>query len=474
MDKIEAILDRIPKFYVRDKASKIYGVLKAFASEFDIAEAEYINRADNAIGIMDTDPRDLDWRWGEFLGVHRLINETDESYRMRLVNTINSLHGGTADAIRYAVALILGIADDDVRMKRQILIYDAWKYPNSPEGMKAYGNFMIVVKFDGDSDFDDIYYNGIESDIANVVSVVKAAGTNCAVVFGCTSNEFVGQFHHHQLIPFTQDDIRWRLVNKIVTHDNDVTGLYDANAREILASSGIKLLFKDKIIPHLYGSGMVLLHDVNGIPFMCEEKMLPIMPDEPIVPTKPDIIIMYEGFAYGNTFGDIFNVALPIGHNPNNLYIAGNDMLGFMLFDVVCKKNVDVRIYNNNTFDGCSDTQRELFAYTTDGNTATIQDMYAKTIKSFEIYYDGYCYISGIRISDTITLHSGHNRFAIFINNGLIGDVGDMSILLGITTDTTSNPDDHGPEFNYNTIPAKDDIIFSYDAYGVYPPDDQS
>lgn len=280
MDKIEAILNRIPKFYERDKASKIYGVLNAFAEEFEITDAEYITRADNAIGVMDTDPRDLEWRWGEFLGVRRLVNEDSEAYRMRLVNTINSLHGGTADAIRYAVALILGIADDDVRMKRQILIYDAWKYPNSPEGMKKPGNFMIVVKFDGEGDFDDVYYDGAEQDIADIVNIVKAAGTNCAIAFGCTSNDYVGLFHHHQLMPFTQDDIRWRLTNKIITHDEDVTGAYDANAREILAKGGIKLFFKEKIIPYMYGKGMVRLHDVNSIPFLVEQKMDPIIPDD--------------------------------------------------------------------------------------------------------------------------------------------------------------------------------------------------
>lgn len=273
MDKIEAILNRIPNFYVREKTSRMYGVLNAFASEFDIAEVEYIQRADKAVGIMDTDPRDLDWRWGEFLGVHRLINEGDEAYRMRLVNTINSLHGGTADAIRYAVALILGIADDTTRMERQILIYDAWKYPNSPQSMKTYGNFMIVVKFDGDNDFDDMYYDGVEDDIASVVSVVKAAGTNCAVVFGCTSNEYVGQFHHHQLQPFTQDDIRWRLTNKVITHDEDIYGAYDSNARLLLDCDGVMFLFKEEIIPHMMDSDGASLFDSNGVMLLCEEHM---------------------------------------------------------------------------------------------------------------------------------------------------------------------------------------------------------
>lgn len=240
MDKISTILNRIPHFYERDATSKMYNVLNAFASEFDIVNVDYIQRADNDVGIMETDPRDLGWRWGNFLGVQRTINETDEEYRMRLVNTINSLHGGTADAIRYAVALILGIADDSERIERQIKIYDAWKYGAVPAENRTYGNFVIVIKFDNDSDFDDIYYDGIEDDIINVVSGVKAAGTNGMVLFGCTAYSVVSQYHHHQLQKFTHDDIRWRLASKVIVHD-DIGGLYDSNARILLDSNGTYL-----------------------------------------------------------------------------------------------------------------------------------------------------------------------------------------------------------------------------------------
>ena len=112
MDKIEAIVQRLPHFYAAyDNKSIMYGILKAFADEFDIVVNDYINRSDNDIGIMTTDERDLEWRWGALMGFPRLRNETYERYRMRLVNMVNALRGGTAPAIRYAVALMLGIAD---------------------------------------------------------------------------------------------------------------------------------------------------------------------------------------------------------------------------------------------------------------------------------------------------------------------------------------------------------------------------
>ena len=79
MDKIEAIVQRLPHFYAAyDNKSIMYGILKAFADEFDIVVNDYINRSDNDIGIMTTDERDLEWRWGALMGFPRLRNETYE------------------------------------------------------------------------------------------------------------------------------------------------------------------------------------------------------------------------------------------------------------------------------------------------------------------------------------------------------------------------------------------------------------
>lgn len=238
MDKIEAILDKIPHYYNKDTSSKIYNILKSFADEFEITGAQYIDRADNDIGIITTVADDLDWRWGKFLGVKRKINEPDDSYRLRLVNTINSLHGGTAEAIRYAVALILGISDNDERMDRQIKIYDAWNFDAAPN--KEYGNFVVYIRFDGNMDYSDIYYDGIEDDIADIVDGVKAAGTNCAVIFGCTVHNAIGVYHHHQLLQLTHDDIRWKLTSMVLEHNN-LEGLYDCNGRALLDADGVKL-----------------------------------------------------------------------------------------------------------------------------------------------------------------------------------------------------------------------------------------
>lgn len=268
MDKIETIVQRLPHFYAayNDK-SKMYGLLKAFADEFDIVVNDYINRSDNDIGVMTTDARDLEWRWGSLIGFPRLGNESYERYRMRLVNMVNALRGGTAPAIRYAVALMLGIADDTTETEQKIKVYDAWEYDNTPQGYDAYGNFVVVIKINGE-DFDIHYYDGIEDDIDDIIKVVKAAGTNCVVLIGNTVYSDMGPYHYHQFWTLTHDDIRKRLNEIDITHV-DIDGFYDSNAREILDCDGTKFIegqdIPDVVVTELFDRYNVGLFDIDGI-----------------------------------------------------------------------------------------------------------------------------------------------------------------------------------------------------------------
>ncbi len=246
MDKIEAIVQRLPHFYAAyDNKSIMYGILKAFADEFDIVVNDYINRSDNDIGIMTTDERDLEWRWGALMGFPRLGNESYEKYRMRLVNMVNALRGGTATAIRYAVALMLGIADDTTETEKKIKVYDAWEYDNTPEGFKEYGNFVVIITLDGE-DFDVHYYDGIEGDIDDIIKVVKAAGTNCVVLIGNTTYEDIKQYHYHQIWHISHSTITRKLNEMNIPHI-EVDGFYDSNAREIIDSDGTRLFGGDDI-----------------------------------------------------------------------------------------------------------------------------------------------------------------------------------------------------------------------------------
>lgn len=238
MDKIEAMLTKLPHFYAKEETSQIYNLLKAFADEMEIVVSQYIERADNAIGIMTTDARDLDWRWGRMMGFDRHDGEADEAYRMRLVNMINALRGGTAPAVQYAVALILGFADNTDEMDRKIHVIDSWKAENVPPEFVAFGNFVVVVKLDAE-DFDLHYYDGADADIDEIVKVVKAAGTNCLVLIGNTTYEELEEYHHHQLGLLAYGDIRAGLSDRTLPHV-PVEGFYDSNAREIRDVDGVR------------------------------------------------------------------------------------------------------------------------------------------------------------------------------------------------------------------------------------------
>lgn len=206
MNKLEAILNRLVSYYDKDDKSQIYNILKAFADEFEIVSSEYIDRADNAIGVETTDGRDLDWRWGSFLNVARQDGEDDDTYRKRLSSVANSLQGGTAASIRYAVAISLGLANDDAKAERCIKIYDGWKCPDAEEEMKAFGHLVCVFKLDPED--QDLYYTGIEDDIEKQINFTKAAGVIAHVIVELTRYSVVGKYRHNELVSLTHKQIR--------------------------------------------------------------------------------------------------------------------------------------------------------------------------------------------------------------------------------------------------------------------------
>lgn len=206
MTKIEAILSRLPRFYSRDKSGQLYNLLKSISDEFDVAQVDFIDRADNAIGVDKCNGEDLDWRFGSLLSIVRQPGEKDSTYRKRLQSATNALHGGTADSIKYSVAVFLGLADDEEKADRCIQIYDGWKYPNAEIEMKAYGHLVCVFKLDpGDQ---DIYYTGIENDIEEQINFTKAAGVTAHVIVELVRYEEVGKYTHEYLSQYTHRQIR--------------------------------------------------------------------------------------------------------------------------------------------------------------------------------------------------------------------------------------------------------------------------
>ena len=210
MDRIEATVNRLPHYYNRLATSQVYNLIKAFTDEFEIQYNDYIKRLDNSLGIATTNGADLDWRWGSILKIPRVTSESDEAYRKRLMAMTSILAGGTAQSIKFAIAVFLGIYDtDQIVIDDYIQIYDGWEYDGifkEPE-MDAYGHVVAIISF-APHDEHTIWYEGIEDDLTLWLAVYKAAGVYLHVVVRYTSYQQLGAYTYGELASYSYDAIR--------------------------------------------------------------------------------------------------------------------------------------------------------------------------------------------------------------------------------------------------------------------------
>lgn len=178
MNNITEVLKRFPQYAYNpeDTQSSLYKLIKAIVDEFNITLAN-IDRIDKAIGIDTILPDDIYNRFGALLNIKKNTNETDEQYRNRLKTSITSLSGGTAEAIRYAIACGLGINNDPIAMER-IHIYDAWKYDGDADVIKDYGYIVCSVDLNNGS-----YSADMERIITASTNNVKAAGVSIQFIY---------------------------------------------------------------------------------------------------------------------------------------------------------------------------------------------------------------------------------------------------------------------------------------------------
>ena len=127
MDKIDAVLDRFPRhaYNPEDKTSALYKLIKSIVDELNITMSN-IDRINRMIDIDNTLPDDIYNRFGALLNIKQNKGESDEQYRYRLKVSVTSLSGGTANAIKYAVASGLNIDDADTTDRVQD-IYSQYK-----------------------------------------------------------------------------------------------------------------------------------------------------------------------------------------------------------------------------------------------------------------------------------------------------------------------------------------------------------
>lgn len=122
-----------PHLYdVYNEKTILYALLSVYADRAK-SRLRIIDRLYAMIGIDSTYDEDLEYRWGSLLGIKRNSGESYSDYRARLLIIYASLAGGTAEAIKYAIASTIGISSSQDEINRYIKVYDAWEYPEVPD-----------------------------------------------------------------------------------------------------------------------------------------------------------------------------------------------------------------------------------------------------------------------------------------------------------------------------------------------------
>ena len=205
MSNLELIQNKLPKFYEKyeykfdNEKSVMFTILKSISNVFD-EDNTLINRLDAAIGIDTTHNEDLQYRWGDLLGINKKDSESYDLYRNKLKLAIPSLIGGTKDAIIYTIATVIGIEKNDNIQDDYIEVVDGWEYNGNadiPDEYKEYGNFVCTINMSvGQGAID------IEQQIIDAINSVKASGIRFYVVYKAFK-----VLRYYQLDPFHYDTL---------------------------------------------------------------------------------------------------------------------------------------------------------------------------------------------------------------------------------------------------------------------------
>ena len=194
IDRTKEVLPQLqslfPSIYdVYNEKTVLYALLTIYAEKIQ-SKLSIIDRLNAMIGIQSTYDVDLERRWGTMLGLYKGVNESYNNYRARLIIAYLSLIGGTAKAIKYAIASMLGVIDDG-DIDKYINVYDAWKYDGSFDIVKLVEDGEITQEYGDIICLIDLAYNENAivntNDIMNAVNMVKASGTIPQLLFQHTT-----------------------------------------------------------------------------------------------------------------------------------------------------------------------------------------------------------------------------------------------------------------------------------------------
>ena len=185
---IEKMQSSFPHLYnVYDKNTILYALLSVFGERYGV-RTDIIDRLYAMSGIDSTYDEDLEHRWGSLLGIYRQNNEPFDNYRNRLLIAYSSLAGGTAEAIKYAIASVVGIATDKDAIDEYIKVYDAWKYPYEVDPNvihdTSYGHIICTIDLQANEGAMMMY-----DKVMDVINTTKASGIYPYLLFIYNINE---------------------------------------------------------------------------------------------------------------------------------------------------------------------------------------------------------------------------------------------------------------------------------------------
>jgi hypothetical protein len=222
---IERMQASFPNTYnVYNKKTILYALLTVFGNKYGM-RTDTIDRLYAMIGIDSTYDEDLEHRWGSLLGIYKQSGESSNDYRNRLKIIYSSLSGGTAEAIKYAIASAAGIESDVDTINKYVKVYDAWEYPYNIDPTllgideiidetSLYGSIICTVDLAG------VDNNIIEhTKIIDAINHTKASGIN-----------------HYLLLLYNAEDVAsferdgetiYNNIKYIVTDDAEIYGADD-------------------------------------------------------------------------------------------------------------------------------------------------------------------------------------------------------------------------------------------------------
>lgn len=206
---IERMQASFPHLYnVYDKSTILYALLSVFGERMG-TRTDIIDRLYAMIGIDSTYDEDLEHRWGSLLGVYRQNGESFNDYRSRLLIVYSSLAGGTAEAIKFAIASAIGITSDTNAINQYIKVYDAWKYPyevpddvltnqnfitNTEVISATYGHIICTVDLSVNEGIAGMY-----NKIMNAINTTKASGIYPYLLFIYITHELTTLSYREQI-----------------------------------------------------------------------------------------------------------------------------------------------------------------------------------------------------------------------------------------------------------------------------------